>query len=360
MNNQNEGVKIILILIIISLIILGILGSIYYFSQSEVRLKYVKANEHFNLGSIADIRNGIKEFRYLAEKYPKSKYASKALYQIGYGYELIYWRSKDENKLNFAANEYFKVYKNYRQSKEAENALFQIAHINYLKKDYEEAQEKLDYILTEYMGTDLKSKIYTKKGYIYLETGEYQKALKYFNQQETYRNDLSIIGKAKCYFALGEYIKGINAYEELLRYRQTSNYRAETMKSFLENAYSYAKKLAEMQDYNRSNMLYDKIINLVPDHLQSEYAMYWKAENQYAQKKYNEAINQFSVVLKNKHDQKDDAANFKLGMCYFETGRFEESLKYFQQIIDYHQNSSYLKMAMDWKRQTIREIKYRH
>ncbi len=358
-NRNNDSVKLLLILIIISLVVLGILGSIYYFYQGSVRLKYVKAMEYFNLGSVGDIRNGIQSFRYLAEKYPRSKYAPMALYQIGYGYELIYWKSKDENKLDIAIKEYHKVYKNHKDTLEAQKALFQMAHINYLKKNYEEAREKLDHILAEYIDTPLKPKIYTKKGYIYLATGDYRRALKYFNQKETLNEDQSYIGKAECYFKLGEYDKGINAYEDLIRYRPTSNLRDKAVKSFLDNCYFYAKKAAAAKDYNRSNMLYDKIIALFPDSKLSENALYWKGENYYDQRNYPEGIDTFKKTLGNSYPHKDDAANFKLGMCYFEQGKFEESLKYFQQLADHFPDSPYLSMAKNWKRQALREIKYR-
>ena len=360
MHNNNDSIKLLLILIIISLIILGALGSVYYFTHSKVRLLYVEAKEHFNLGSTSDIRKGIQRFRVLAERYPRSKYAPRALYQIGYGYELLYKKTKDENKLDIAIKEYYRVYKDYKNSVSAENSLYQIAHINYLKREYEEAQEKLDYILSEYIDTSLKPQIYTKKGMIYLEIGEYRKALAYFNHKETLNEDMSFIGKAKCYFKLGEYEKGINALEDLLRYRPTSNYKQEAVKLFLDKCYTLAKKLASEKDYRRSNFLYDKIIELFPDNKLVENALYWKGENYYDQRKYYQGIGQFKKVLDNKLIHKDDAAYFKLGMCYFEDDKFEEALKNFQQIINYYPNSPHFERAKNWKRQSLREIKYRH
>lgn len=359
-NNNNNTIKWLLVLIIISLIMLGALGSIYYFTHGKVRLLYVKAKEYFNLGSSLDIRNGIQHFRLLAERYPKSKYASRALYQIGYGYELIYGKTKDENKLDIAIREYYRVYKNYKNSVSAERSLYQIANINYLKGEYEESQEKLDYILSEYIDTSLKSQIYTKKGMIYFKLGEYLKALKYFNHKKTLNEDLSFIGKAKCYFKLREYEKGINALEDLLRYRTTSNYKQEAEKLFLDKCYTFAKKLASEKDYKRSNFIYDKIIELFPDNKLSENALYWKGENFYSQKQYYQSIDQFKKVINNKFTHKDDAAYFKLGMCYFEQDKFENALKNFQQIINYYPNSAHLERAKNWKRQSLREIKYRY
>lgn len=359
-NKNNDTIRLLLILIIISLIILTVMGSIYYFTQSKARILYIRANEKFKLGSIEDIRSGIQLFRFLAERHPKSKYAPKALLQIGKGYELIYNKVKDEKKLDIAIQEYYKLKRYYKNTQEAQKALYQIAHINYLRGDYEEAQEKLDYILAEYLDTSLKPKIYTKKGYIYLKSGDYKKALHYFNQKETQNEDLALLGKGECYFKLGEYEKALSIFEDFIQYRHTSNYRKQAIKSFIDNCYTYAKKLAQEKDYKRSNMLFDKIIKSFSGNKLAENALYWKAENYYDQKSYNEGINHFKAVLENNYTHKDDAAVFKIGMCYFETDQFDEALKHFQQIIDFHSNGAYYKIAKDWKRQSIREIKYRH
>ncbi len=336
------------------------MGSIYYFSQSKVRILYIKANEKFKLGTIQDIRSGIQLFRFLSERHPKSKYTPKALYQIGKGYELIYEKNKDENKLDIAIQEYYKVKKLFRNTLQAQKALFQIAHISYLRKHFEDAQEKLDYILSEYVDTPLKPQIYTEKGYIYLDAGDYKKAIHFFNQKEALNEDRALIGKAECYFKIGKYEKALNVYEDFIQYRHTSNYRKKAIQSFLNNCYKYAKRLTSEKDYKKSNMLYDKIITLFPSHKLSENARYWKAENFYDQKDYKNGIQNFKAVLKNSFTHKDDAALFKLGMCYFEKNMFDESLKYFQRIIDYYPDSTYLNMAIDWKKQSIREIKYRH
>ncbi|MBU1076420.1 MAG: tetratricopeptide repeat protein [Spirochaetes bacterium] len=360
MNNKNgDTTKLLLILIIISLIILGIMGSIYYFSQSKARILYVRSAEKYKLGTIEDIRNGIQSFRYLVTRYPNSRYAPKAMLQIGKGYELIFEKSKDERKLDIAEEEYYKIKKHFGNTLEAQNALFQIAHINYLKNDYEEAQEKLDYILAEYVDTPLKPQIYTKKGYIYYQLGEYKKALRFFNRKEASHDDLALTGKGECFFKLGEYDKALLIFEDFIQYRKLSNYRPQVIKSFLDNCYFYAKKLATEKDYKQSNKLFDKIISLFPDHKLAENALYWKAENYYDQKQYKNAIYAYQDVTKNSFTHKDDAALFKLGMCYFEQDMFEESLKYFQNIIDYYPDSMYLGMSKDWKKQSIREIKYR-
>ena len=107
-------------------------------------------------------------------------------------------------------------------------------------------------------------------------------------------------------------------------------------------------------------MLYDKMVKLLPGNKLSENALYWKGENYYSQKKYYEAIEQFNKTLNNSFTHKDDAALFKIGMCYFEQDMFEASLKYFQKIIDYYPDSIHKERAKEWKRQGLREIKYRY
>ncbi|MDD5067345.1 MAG: tetratricopeptide repeat protein, partial [bacterium] len=266
----------------------------------------------------------------------------------------------DENKLNIAEQEYHNVYKTYPNSLEAQKALFQIAHINYLRGNYEEAQEKLDYILSRYIDTPLQGPIYTEKGYIYMAGGELKKALKMFNQKENLNEDLALLGKAECYFRLGEYVKGLNIYEDFITYRKTSNYRRMAIDKFLNNCYDYARKLAKEKDYKYSNLLYEKLITLFPDYKLSENALYWLSENYYDQKDYNKAVATFKKTLNNKFSHKDDAALFKLGICYFDNGEFEEALKYFQNLLDNYPRSTYYNMAADWKRQVLREIKYRH
>jgi len=356
---MNNSTKIILILILVTLTILAILGSIYYFSQNKVKLQYARISERYRIGTEAEITYGIQEFRSLAMSYPKSRYAPKSLYQIGYGYELLYDLKKDENKLDIAKMEYDNVYKKYPNSIDAQNALFKIAHIDYLKGNYDEAQERLDYLLSRYIDTKLKGKIYTEKGYIYMGLGEYDRALKFFSMKENLNYDETLLGKAECYFRLGEYEKGINIYEEFIKFRRTSNMKKKAINKFLENAYKYAKVLTQKGDYNRSIMIYQRIIDILPDNKLVENCLYWIGENYYDLRNYSNAISYFQKVLDNTGVGKDDDAVFKIGICYFEQNKFEEALKYFRKLIEYYPDSDYVSMAKSWERQTIREIKYR-
>lgn len=359
-SNGNNSIKTILLLMITALIILGVLGSVYYMAQSSGRILFIKAEEKFRLGTTEDIRNGIQLFRVMAEKYPKSPYASRALFQIGYGYELMYKITRDESKLNIAEQEYQNVHQKYPESMEAQKALARIAHISYLKGNYEDAQERLDYILSRYLNTPLKGEIYTEKGYIALASGEVKRALKFFSQKENVNQDRALLGKAEAYFKLGEYAKGLDIYEDFIAYRKTSNQRRAAIDRFLNNCYDYARKLTKEKDYKYSNLLFEKIVSLFPDHKLSENALYWLGENYYDQKEYGKSIPVFKKVLNNKFTHKDDSALFKLGICYFDNAQFEESLKYFQNLLDNYPRSAYYKNAADWKRQVLREIKYRH
>ncbi|MBN1898754.1 MAG: tetratricopeptide repeat protein [Spirochaetes bacterium] len=356
---MNNGKKVVLILIIIALAILAFLGTIYYVYHSRVRLLYLKSEEKFKIGTSDQIKQGIGDFRELAVRFPRSKYAPMALYQIGYGYELLYNVSKDEDKLHIAQNEYYNVYKSYPDSLAAQKALYQIAYISFVKGEYEDSQERLDYLLSRYIDTSLKSQIYNRKGYIYLALGEVEKALKFFSQKENYNSDEALLGKAECYFRLGEYEKGIMVYEEFIKYRKTSNLRQSGIEKFLDNTYRYAKILTGRRDYIRSTMLYQKIINLLPGNKLVENCLYWIGENFYDVKDYDRAIEYFNRVVDNPGTGKDDDALFKTGICYFELHKYEESLKYFRKILDYYAGSTYRKMARDWERQCLRELKYK-
>ncbi len=356
---MNNTVKIIFILIIIILVIIGILGSVYYFSQQQAKIKYIRIVEKFNIGTQEDIRMGIEECRVLAAKFPKSKYAPKALLQIGKGYELLYELSKNVDKLDIAEKEYYNVEKLYSGTREAQEALFRIAHINYLRGDYEEAQEKLDYILSKYGETPLRSKIYNEKGYIYLASGAYKKALKFFNMKDNFNTDEAFFGRALCYFKLENYERAISIYEDFIRYRKISNVRKDVVRNFINTAYDYAKKLNTTGEYDRSNLLLSKIIELFPEDNIAENCLYWMGENYYSKKDYRKAIESFNSVLNNKWSGKDADALFKLGITYFELNKFEDALKYFQKIIDNFAANPIYKKAIAWKRQTLREIKYR-
>ncbi len=356
---MNNTVKIVLILIIITLVILGILGSIYYFSQQQAKLMYIRINEKFNIGTQSDIRMGIEDCRVLAEKFPKSIYAPKALLKIGQGYEMLYDLTKNVDKLDIAEKEYYNVERKYSGTKEAQEALFRIAHINYLRGNYEEAQEKLDYILAKYVNTPLKSKIYNEKGYIYLASGDYEKALKFFNMKDNFNTDEAFFGRALCYFKLENYERAISIYEDFIRYRKISNVRKEVIENFIETAYNYAKKLSDKEEYERANLLFSKIIELFPENKIVENCLYWMGENYYSKKNYSKAIEIFNSVLNNKWKGKDADALFKLGITYFELAKFEDALKYFQKIIDNFASNPIYNKAVAWKRQTLREIKYR-
>lgn len=356
---MDKKIKVIFILIIITLALLAISGSLYFLTQNKIRIYYLRISEKYKIGTEEKIKEAIEEFRTLAEKYPKSRYAPKALYQIGYGYQLLYEKLKDDSKLDIAKDEYSRLVRKYPFTEESEKALLEIANIYYIKGSYNEAEAQLNYLLSQYPNTTYKSKIYTKKGYIYLALGEYEKALQSFSQPENTNNDEAMLGKAETYFKLGEYEKGINIYEEFIKYRKSSNLREKAINSFIENTYSYAKKLADNRDYHRSIIFYNKIIDLVPNSKYVENALYWIGENYYDLRDYRNAINYFQKVLANPGIEKDDSALIKIGVIYFEEQKFEEALKYFQRVINEYPNSKYLNIAKSWERQTLREIKYK-
>jgi len=356
---MEKSIKILLLLIIITLTALAITGSIYFLNTKRIKVYYLKINEKYKIGTPEKVTEAIEEFRELAAKYPKSKYAPKALFQIGQGYQILYKILNDEQKLDIAKKEYSDLAKKYPDSEEAEKALLQVADICYTKGEYNEALGHLNYLLSRYIDTKLKSQVYTKMGYIYLELNDYEKALQAFNQPENTNNDDALVGKAETYIKKGDYEKAISIYEEFIKYRKSSNLREKVIKNFEIVTYNYAKDLASKKDYIRSTMFYNKIIELLPNSNMAESSLYWIGENYYDSRDYENAINYFKKVLENSITLKDDSALLKLGVINFERQKFEEALKYFQKIINEYPKSTYTEIAKKWERQTLRELKYK-
>ncbi len=357
---MSKKAKFLLIIIILLLVVAGVLLIIHFSTEKNAEMLYNKIYERFRLGSPSDIKIAIEKFRYLASRYPDSKYARKALFRIGNGYELLYKLTDDPDKLDIAQREYFFLVKRYPHSLEAQKALLRIAHIDYIRGYYEDAIDRLNYLLERYPATPLKAKIYTEKGWNYLSLGNFKFAIANFTKPENANQPEALLGKAEAYFKLGEVDRAISIYEELIHYRKATVIWKRSKERFLKLTYKYARSLSRNGEYERANRYFLKIVQLFPDTTLAENSLFWIGENYYDLKLYNKAIEFYEKVKANNIYSRDDVATFKIGICYFEQKDFVKALEYFNQFLYMYPDSPYKDLVEKWKEQTLREIKYRN
>jgi len=77
----------------------------------------------------------------------------------------------------------------------------------------------------------------------------------------------------------------------------------------------------------------------------SDNAQYWIGECNYAMRQYKKAIMDFEKVFTFPQSNKNDAAQFKLGLCYERLGDGQKAREEFQRLIDVYPKSEFISRA---------------
>lgn len=77
----------------------------------------------------------------------------------------------------------------------------------------------------------------------------------------------------------------------------------------------------------------------------SDNAQYWIGECNYAMRQYKKAIMDFEKVFTFPQSNKNDAAQFKLGLCYKQLGDGQKAREEFQRLIDVYPKSEFVSRA---------------
>lgn len=161
-------------------------------------------------------------------------------------------------------------------------------------------------------------------GYQLLFMKKYGEALSYFLRSD---GELATLGRARVYFAMNEYNRAFEVYEDFIKYYPSSEYFTEVVRTYLIQVPAYAHKLNLEKDYAKARYYYEKIATLFPRRDVSEDALFNIAKIYYEQKNYTKTIEYCNRVRINNVGTLDAEALLYIGISYFKMDRYKESYK---------------------------------
>jgi TolA-binding protein len=111
------------------------------------------------------------------------------------------------------------------------------------------------------------------------------------------------------------------------------------------NRYLRALALHQNGDNERAIELFRQLLDEDKTHELADNAQYWIGECFYTLKQYRQAIVEFEKVFSFQQTNKDDDAQFKLGLCYLALDDRTRANDELQRLIDYYPQSEFIKNA---------------
>ena len=117
----------------------------------------------------------------------------------------------------------------------------------------------------------LASTINMQYGYQLFFEKKYGEALSYFLRSD---GELAVLGRARVYFAMNEYDRAFEIYEDFLKYYNTSIYYNEVSRTYLIQVPAIAHRMYVQKNYVKARMYYNKIATLFPRTKYQEEALF--------------------------------------------------------------------------------------
>lgn len=344
----------------IILIVLGVGLFAYYNSRIKPEDEGAKLlNEGigiFERDTKEAVNEAINIFNKVIANYPGTKAANDAAVYVAQGYE--------KTGLNRLA--YIKYAYILKSSNADEATKIDIRHrlgkLNVMKQLTDEGVHQMMMALNETNDPELRSRIYTELGHVYLKQGNASKALQMFDIAvgQYGNNEEAILGKARAYKRLGQDEKAYDLYDYFLKYYGDFSLFANDIKTgYIDQLYDSGYNSYKKKSYWKALEYFQRFLKLFPENKKSENAMYWTGECYFALKRYDTAISWFNKVLANGFTQKDEDATIKLGYCYFLNKRFDTASEKFRAYINAYPSGRHVETARKWQELSNKELSYK-
>jgi TolA-binding protein len=103
--------------------------------------------------------------------------------------------------------------------------------------------------------------------------------------------------------------------------------------------------LFHSQSYTQAIEVFESLLASNINNSLADNAQYWIGECHYAVRQFKKAIIDFEKVFTFTNSNKNDAAQFKLGLCYLRLGDSAKAREEFQRLVDVYPNSEYVSRA---------------
>jgi tol-pal system protein YbgF len=111
--------------------------------------------------------------------------------------------------------------------------------------------------------------------------------------------------------------------------------------------YQDALDMFHSHDYKQASTVFESLLASDANNSLADNAQYWIGECSYAMRQYKKAVIDFEKVFTFPKSNKNDAAQFKLGLCYMKLGDSQKAREEFQRLLDVYPRSEYTKRAQE-------------
>ncbi|MGL4560716.1 MAG: tetratricopeptide repeat protein [Brevinema sp.] len=192
----------------------------------------------------------------------------------------------------------------------------------------------------------IKSKLAFYLGYLFLNKGDFQSSLSYFNNVI---GEDGVLGRADLYAAQVMHPETINALQNFLEQYPTSKNYDYARSTFLKQVFSYSKALVVRGYMDNAQRFLEKIIHLFPTSKDADLARIEIATIYYDKREFDRAQRFLSGVIENNDTTYNPEALFMLGQISFEKNAQEQALGYFRLLTEDFPNSKLASKAKQWQ-----------
>jgi tetratricopeptide (TPR) repeat protein len=378
--------KTVLILVAIVLISSGLYGT-YYFYQvyragQEIRTAMVYLREEDYTQAVETLRDTIGRYPYkpvqesasffIADSYRRAGRFEAAVesYQSLIDDDAMsdrsYWRIKALTALSQVYRNVPLVTQQRRTSilealkeevhglllfqRDGENMLFRRAS-RWWKSMVNGVLLKEAYITSLHLNHDsLVEELQTELGFLYLETGEMDRAEYQLSDIDTPR---AKFGLAKVYLQTSRYEQGFHLLESIIPYDQTDK----VFEFYQKQAFDTAENLYDLGKTAQALDLFERLV-VRGDQRYQDLAGYRLAEHYYREHAYTAALDYIDKVLVNQVNLRDEQATLMKGYILYDQRKYVKALRTFNSFLSRYQGSSRSSTAREWKRMCERVIRY--
>lgn len=192
----------------------------------------------------------------------------------------------------------------------------------------------------------VKSKLAFYLGYLFLNKGDYQNSLSYFNNVI---GEDGVLGRADLYSAQIMHPETINALENFLTQYQSSKNYDYAKNTFIKEVHLYSKTLSSRGYLDNAQKVLEKIIKIFPTSKDADLARLEIANIYYDRRQFDKSAYLLSQIIENKDRTYNPDALFMLGTIAFEKNQQEQALGFFRSLIDQYPDSKLVGKAKQWK-----------
>ena len=126
-----------------------------------------------------------------------------------------------------------------------------------------------------------------------------------------------------------------------------SGYSAPDVDMDYQDRYNKGLELFHVREYRSAIEMFESLLATSANNSLSDNAQYWIGESHYALGQYDKAIIDFEKVFTFPKSNKNDHAQYKLGLCYLRKGDSVKAKEEFQRLIELYPKSEYVSRARE-------------